>query len=237
MFKKNKANIKVLSQVKEAEYDEVVWKLQQLFYQNGIIFVDKKIHDDWIFVEDGEKIVVAVSIRSFGKFSGNNVYELSSFLSLNYKETKLSLEEYRKAISDIFKKAVDFAKKSKKIDYLVQGVNNFDVRASIRAGFSADLLQKPEMIEVVRALISSVRYADSCAGFLDPFEDRECYKVDCLIDTAVEIASIDDNLYGKRRKGKTNSKLLLALRKTRKFIEGNPAEMAYCGLILGVKTK
>lgn len=236
-LKKNKVNAKVLSQVKEAEFDEVVCKLQQLFYQNGIIFVDKKIYDDWIFVDDGEKVVAAVSIRQFGKFSGNNVYKLSSFVSLDYKETKLSLEEYRKAISDIFKKAVDFAKKSKKIDYLVQGVNHFDVRASIRAGFSADLLQKPEMTEVVQALISSVRYIDSCAGLLDRFEDHDSYKIDCLIANAVVIASIDDNIYGKRYKGKTNSRLLIALRKNRDFIKASPAEMAYHGLILGIKTK
>ena len=238
-LKKNKISAKVLSKVKEVEFDEVISKIQELFRQNGKTASVDTIREcgDWVFVDDGERIVVAVSIGKLGDFSSDRVYILSSSVSLDYKKTNLSLEEHRKAICDVFKKAVEFAENSKEIDYLVQVVNHFDVRASVRAGFNADLLQNPKRREVVQTLIDIVRYIDSGVGLLDYLEDQENYKVDCLRKLGNQATRIDDNIYGKGRKGKTNARLLRVLRKNRKFIEVNPAEMAYCGLILGVKTK
>ena len=150
---------------------------------------------------------------------------------MNYRQTKLSLIEHRKAISDLFKKAVEFAKNSKEIDYLVQGVNHFSVHSSIRAGFNADLLEDPDVAEVVQALVAAVRYIDSCIGILDPIEDPESYKVDCLNAIAVAMTDVSS------AKNKTNRRKLRALRKNREFVDKNPANLAYYGLILGVKTK
>lgn len=230
-FKKNKA--KVLSQVKKTEFDEVVLKIQELFRRNGmtISVEDIKNYKDWIFVDDGEKVVATAAIHEIGSFASMNFFMLSKFTTMNYRQTKLSLIEHRKAISDLFKKAVEFAKNSKEIDYLVQGVNHFSVHSSIRAGFNADLLEDPDVAEVVQALVAAVRYIDSCIGILDPIEDPESYKVDCLNAIAVAMTDVSS------AKNKTNRRKLRALRKNREFVDKNPANLAYYGLILGVKTK
>lgn len=231
LFKKNKS--KVLSQVKKTEFDEVVLKIQELFRRNGmtISVEDIKNYKDWIFVDDGEKVVATAAIHEIGSFASMNFFMLSKFTTMNYRQTKLSLIEHRKAISDLFKKAVEFAKNSKEIDYLVQGVNHFSVYSSIRAGFNADLLEDPDVAEVVQALVAAVRYIDSCIGILDPIEDPESYKVDCLNAIAVAMTDVSS------AKNKTNRRKLRALRKNREFVDKNPANLAYYGLILGVKTK
>lgn len=231
LFKKNKS--KVLSQVKKTEFDEVVLKIQELFRRNGmtISVEDIKNYKDWIFVDDGEKVVATAAIHEIGSFASMNFFMLSKFTTMNYRQTKLSLIEHRKAISDLFKKAVEFAKNSKEIDYLVQGVNHFNVHSSIRAGFNADLLEDPDVAEVVQALVAAVRYIDSCIGILDPIEDPESYKVDCLNAIAVAMTDVSS------AKNKTNRRKLRALRKNREFVDKNPANLAYYGLILGIKTK
>lgn len=230
-FKKNKA--KVLSQARASDFDEIVLKIQELFRRNGMsIYVeDIKSYKDWIFVDDGEKVVVAAAIYEIGGFAGMNFFMLSKFTTMSYRQTKFSLGEHRKAISDVFAKAVQFAKKSKNIDYLVQGINHFDVRASIRAGFNADLLEDPDAAEVVQVLIAAVRYIDSCIGILDPIEDPESYKVDCLNAIAVAMTDVSSI------KSKTNHRKHRVLRKNREFVDKNPANLAYYGLILGIKTK
>jgi hypothetical protein len=231
MFKKNKA--KVLSQVKNSEFDEVVLKIQELFRRNGMTISVENIknYKDWIFVDDGEKVVAAAVIYEIGSFAGMNFFMLSRFTAMSYRQTKLSLREHRKAISDLFEKAVEFSKNSKEIDYLVQGVNHFSVHSSIRAGFNADLLEDPDVAEVVQALVAAVRYIDSCIGILDPIEDPESYKVDCLNAIAVAIANVGST------KSKTDHRKHRALRKNREFVDKNPANLAYYGLILGIKTK
>ena len=230
-LKKNKA--KVLSQVKASDFDEIVLKIQELFRRNGIrISVeDIKSYKDWIFVDDGEKVVAAAAIYEIGGFAGMNFFMLSKFTTMSYRQTKLSLREHRKAISDLFEKAVEFSRNSKEIDYLVQGVNHFSVHSSIRAGFNADLLEDPDVAEVVQVLVAAVRYIDSCIGILDPIEDPESYKVDCLNAIAVAMTDIGAT------KSKTNRRKLRTLRKNREFVDKNPANLAYYGLILGIKTK
>lgn len=235
-FKKNKA--KILSLLKGSEFDKYSLKIKELFERNGMQISVEEIENytDWIFVEDGENVVVAVAIYEIGEFYGSNIYALSNFVSANYRETKLSLGEHRKAISDVFAKAVQFAKKSKNIDYLVQGVNHFDVRASIRAGFNANLLRDPEMSDVVNNLIISIRYIDGYDGTLDQFEDFENYKSYCLRENSVANLNLGSAL-NRKYESKTSLRMLRALRKNRDFIDKNPAKMAYHGLILGVKTK
>ena len=235
-FKKNKA--KNLSSLKDDELDKYSLKIKELFEQNGMrISVEEiKNYTDWVFVEDGENVVVAVAIYELGEFSGSNVYALSNFVSVNYRETKLSLGEHRKAISDVFAKAVQFAKKSKNIDYLVQGVNHFDVRASIRAGFNANLLRDPEMSDIVKNLIVSIRYIDGYDGDLDQFGDFENYKSHCLRANSVANLNLGSAL-NRKYESKTSLRMLRALQRNRDFIDKNPAKMAYHGLILGIKTK
>lgn len=235
-FKKNKA--KNLSSLKDDELDKYSLKIKELFEQNGMRISVEEIENytDWIFVEDGENVVVAVAIYEIGEFYGSNIYALSNFVSANYRETKLSLGEHRKAISDIFNKAVQFAKKNEGIDYLVQGVNHFDVRASIRAGFNANLLRDPEMSDIVKNLIISIRYIDGYDGTLDQFEDFENYKSYCLRENSVANLNLGSAL-NRKYESKTSLRMLRALRKNRDFIDKNPAKMAYHGLILGIKTK
>lgn len=95
-------------------------------------------------------------------------------------------------------------KKSKNIDYLVQGVNHFDVRASIRAGFNANLLRDPEMSDIVNNLIISIRYIDGYDGTLDQFEDFENYKSYCLRENSVANLNLGSAL-NRKYESKTSS--------------------------------
>lgn len=235
-FKKNKA--KILSLLKGGEFDKYSLKIKELFERNRMQISVEEIENytDWIFVEDGENVVVTVAIYEIGEFYGSNIYALSNFVSANYRETKLSLGEHRKAISDVFAKAVQFAKKSKNIDYLVQGVNHFDVRASIRLGFNANLLRDPEMSDIVN-LIISIRYIDGYVGTLDQFEDFENYKSYCLRANSVANLNLGSALNRKYESKTTTSECFELCKKIAILLIKILPKMAYHGLILGVKTK
>ena len=229
--------VEVLSEIRNLdERKEIVRKIAEFQKTQGRnlteAFVDSCF--DWIFVRENETIVITLAIIPLAKFADLKVFELSKFASHRIKNSKISLEDYRAAISDVFAKATLIAKKSQAVDWLVQSVDHFDIRASTRAGFGVEIFEEQELSKVIEYLRNKVVAKNK--NIKEKLYGSDDFKGYCSRKLQFAASNLSAT-YRKGREGKSVRRELRILRKNREFIEQNSPKKAYYGLIFGIKTK